>query len=272
MSNSERLRQCAGGIFRLSQKEEVTEQQGQIMRTVCNGDRHSANLDTNALFTSESPSQARLRAYVVDRGHERLSDAELLELLISCSSSETNCKSAANELLSEYGSLANLISTPLTQLAQIRGLPRASLGLLYLCKDMIDSILLSRLPERIDLRSATSVIEFISSKIRHAQQEVLYILFLDIKNRLIRDLEFSRGDIAYVPLFPRQIVKAALSLGASGIVMAHNHTSGDVNPSKQDIDLTKKLRRALELFDISLHDHLIIGNGTFASMRSELVI
>jgi DNA repair protein RadC len=101
------------------------------------------------------------------------------------------------------------------------------------------------------------------------RREVFRVLFLDKKNRLIEDWEAGAGTISHVPVFPREVIRKALELDASAMILTHNHPSGDVTPSRDDILMTKHLMKAAKLFDITIHDHVIIGGDRFASLRAE---
>ncbi len=117
------------------------------------------------------------------------------------------------------------------------------------------------------MSSSDTVLNYCMARFSYLQHEEFHILFLNRKNMLILDEPQQRGTVDHVPLYPREVVKRCLELGASAIVMVHNHPSGDPTPSPPDITLTRKIIEVLKVFDIQLHDHLIIGLGRHASMR-----
>ncbi|MGI9489575.1 MAG: JAB domain-containing protein, partial [Geminicoccaceae bacterium] len=117
-----------------------------------------------------------------------------------------------------------------------------------------------------------ALLDYLKMALGHEPIEQFRVLFLDKKNILIKDEVQQRGTVDHTPLYPREIAKRALELGASALIMVHNHPSGDPTPSKADIDMTKQVIRALESVDITVHDHVIVGRNDFLSFRAQHLI
>jgi DNA repair protein RadC len=130
------------------------------------------------------------------------------------------------------------------------------------------SVLREPIRERIEIGSFTALIDYIGVSLKHESVEVLRVLYLDRKNGVISDEEANRGTVDHVPLYPREIVRRALELGASAVILVHNHPSGDPTPSALDARLSQEVQRALSIMNIPLHDSLIVGRNCFASLRS----
>jgi DNA repair protein RadC len=130
------------------------------------------------------------------------------------------------------------------------------------------SILREPIRERIRIGSFAELVDYVGLSLKHETIEVLRVLYLDRKNGLISDEETHRGTVDHVPIYPREIVKRALELGASAVILVHNHPSGDLTPSKSDAIFSQEVQRALSIMNMALHDSLIIGKNGFASLRS----
>jgi DNA repair protein RadC len=130
------------------------------------------------------------------------------------------------------------------------------------------SILREPIREHIQIGSFTELVDYVGLSLKHETIEVLRVLYLDSKNGLISDEETHRGTVDHVPIYPREIVKRALELGASAVILVHNHPSGDSTPSKADTIFSQEVQRALSVMNMTLHDSLIIGKSGFASLRS----
>lgn len=113
-----------------------------------------------------------------------------------------------------------------------------------------------------------AVIAYLQTAMAGEQIEQFRVLFLDRKNNLIADEVQQRGTVDHTPVYPREVIKRALNLNASALIVAHNHPSGDPKPSREDIDMTRQLKSAVDVFEIALHDHIVIGHGKHASFRS----
>lgn len=214
----------------------------------------------------------RLRARFLERGADALDDYELLELVLFAVNPRKDVKPLAKELLRTFGGLWGAINAPPDKLRQCRA------GDVSLASDTAVTAVLAvgaaalrakrqALLERPLLASWAAVIEYCTAAMAHETSEQFRLLFLDRKNALIADEVQQRGTVDHTPVYPREVVKRALELGATALVLVHNHPSGDPTPSRADIEMTKEIVRAARALDIAVHDHLIIGRGRHASFK-----
>lgn len=219
-------------------------------------------------FARRDPVLARL----LDVGPHVISDEELLELLISTGDGPFDPRVIARELLDQFGSLGAIFAADKARLAKLAGINDRMVARLKVVQLALERILHQPIKENPIIGSWTSLTNFLKVTLRHKTTEHLLVLYLDRKNRLIRDEVQQHGTVDHTPLYPREIVKRALELAASAIILVHNHPSGDPTPSKADIDMTKQVVRALESVDITVHDHVIVGRNDFLSFRAQRLI
>jgi DNA repair protein RadC len=193
---------------------------------------------------------------------ENLWDRQILERLLSTVGVEKS-KMCAGKLIGKYGSLLQVLLA--AEQRKIDG----SLGmLLMLVVDTHKAILDSKLRAKPVLASSQAVIEYLTATMAHLLFEQVRVLFLGLTNKLIADKIVSTGTIDEAPIYPREIVKHALDLGATGLIIAHNHPSGDPRPSTDDIRITKRLTSVCREINIEVHDHIIIASDGWTSMRA----
>lgn len=210
----------------------------------------------------------RLRQRFIESGGDALADYELLEMLLSYVFTRGDTKPLAKDLLKHFGSLPAVLGTPHDALGVVKGIgPSASL-IIKLVHVLVKRSMKDELMGRIVLQSWQQVIDYCQTAMAFLQDEQLRLLFLDQKNQLIADEVQHEGTVNHTPIYPRKVVKRALDLGASALIMVHNHPSGDPMPSRADIDMTLKVREAAATMDIQLHDHIIIGQGKHVSLKS----
>jgi DNA repair protein RadC len=199
---------------------------------------------------------------------ESLPDYEILELLLAASIPRRDVKPLAKSLIARFGSFADTITADPEALIAAGGLGPASATLLKVVREA--AIRLARAPvlERPVIGSWTRLLDYCSAAMATLPTEQFRLLFLDRKNVLIADEVQQEGTIDHTPLYPREVVKRALELHASAVIMVHNHPSGDPTPSRADIDMTRAVRDALAAVGIQLHDHLVIGRKAHASFKS----
>nr|WP_253201172.1 DNA repair protein RadC [Sphingomonas quercus] len=177
-----------------------------------------------------------------------------------------NAAAVAARLIEEFGSLGQTLSASPERLVAIAGKPVAEL-----LATMRASMLHSLRPERLEeplLSNANALVAYLRMQLANLSHEEVHALYLDVRNRLIRDEMVARGTIGFAPCQPRDIIRRALELGASSIVLAHNHPSGDPKPSRQDIDTTRLLANAANALDIRLLDHMIIARSGVVSLHA----
>jgi DNA repair protein RadC len=216
--------------------------------------------------------RARLRRRFLTAGAEALADYELLELLLFTAKPRGDVKPLAKRLIKRFGTFAEVISAPEDSLNQIDGMGTASVAALKTAKAAAVRLLGEPLLNRSVLAGWRQVIEYCRVQIAHEAIEELRILFLDTRNRLIRDERQGRGTIDHTPLYVREVCRRALDLGASAIIVVHNHPSGDPKPSKGDIEMTHHLRDAALPLKIVLHDHIVVGRqGHYSFKENQLI-
>jgi DNA repair protein RadC len=208
----------------------------------------------------------RLRQRLVAAGSESLPDCELLEVILFASNPRADVKPLAKALLQRFGGFAELLSAEAEALAAA-GLGLAGIAALKSVREAALRLMRSELRERPVVNSWNKLIDYCSAQIAHNKVEEFHILFLDRKNVLIKHEKQQRGTVDHTPVYTREVVKRALELGASALILVHNHPSGDPSPSKADIAVTKEIVKAAEPLGVTVHDHLIIGRGYHASLR-----
>jgi DNA repair protein RadC len=221
---------------------------------------------------SEKPDyvghRERLRQRLLSAGSDALADYELLEFLLFAAKPRGDTKPLAKSLLKRFGSLAGVFGADAEALGSVNGMGPASTAALIAVRAAAREMLRAEVKDRSVISSWQQLIDYCTSRIGFALAEEFHLLFLDAKNALIADEQQQRGTINHTPVYPREVVKRALELGASAVIMVHNHPSGDVTPSKADIDMTRAVRDAVKAVGIALHDHLVIGRGRHASFKS----
>jgi DNA repair protein RadC len=194
-----------------------------------------------------------------------LSDAEALELLFARSAPASAAERAA-ALLAAFGSLPEVLAAGFPDLRRTVG---ASAALdLKLTHDLARRLLGAPLRRRPVLSSWSSVLAYLRTVMTGVPREQFRVLFLDKKNQLIADEVMGRGTVDHAPVYPREVVRRALELNASALVLAHNHPSGDPTPSTADVDMTRQIVEAARTLSIAVHDHIVVGGAETASLRA----
>ena len=214
----------------------------------------------------------RLRQRFRKAGSEALSDYELLELLLFRALPRRDVKPLAKELLEIFGSFAEVISAPEERLRQVNGLGDAGVTELKVVQAAASRLLHGSVKKRPVLSSWSGVLDYCRTAQGFADREQFRILFLDKRNHLIADEVQQQGTVDHAPVYPREVVKRALELSATAVILVHNHPSGDPTPSKEDESFTVQLRDSLRLADIELVDHLVIGAHRYFSMKEKGMI
>nr|WP_291298837.1 DNA repair protein RadC [Elioraea sp.] len=222
-------------------------------------------------FASTGPHghRARMRQKLLSRGPDALADYELLEMLMFFAMPKGDTKPLAKALINRFGSFANVLAAPQGTLLETRGLGPHSVAALKLVQAAALRMARAEVMEHPVLNTWDRLIEYLTAVMAREKIEQFRVLFLDSKNRLIADEAQARGTVNHTPVYPREVVKRALELHATAIILAHNHPSGDPSPSRSDIEMTRMVKEAASVLSITLHDHLIIGNGRWLSFRAE---
>lgn len=232
---------------------------------------------TFAPVTGRLPSyiadhRKRLRDRFMESRGQGVADYELLELILFRAIPRQDVKPLARRLLDRFGDLQRVISASPARLLQEHGVGEAVVMELKLLEVAAQRMARSKVIQRPVLSSWNALLDYCHTVMAHAEQEHFRILFLDRKNVLIADEEQAKGTVDHVPVYPREVVKRALELGASALILVHNHPSGDPTPSTADIDMTRQIVQACAVLGITLHDHLIIGKDREVSLRAERML
>jgi DNA repair protein RadC len=205
---------------------------------------------------------------LVEADHNVVSGTDVLEALIYLADPEAKCRQIAEHALLVFGSVGAVLSSRLPDLTSKLGIRQDIAYVLKAIHAGMRSVLKEPILERIPIGSFTQLIDYMGLSLKHETVEVLRMLYLDRKNGLMSDEETHRGTVDHVPIYPREIVKRALEVGASAVIMVHNHPSGDPTPSEADVSFSQQVERALSTMNIALHDSLIIGRSGYTSLRS----
>lgn len=209
----------------------------------------------------------RLRARFRDGGDTALADYELLELLLFRLIPRRDTKPIAKELLGKFGTLAGVIGAPVSRLKEVSGVGESVATDLKLVAAIAHRMLKSELREKQVLSSWSSVIDYCHAAMAYEDREQFRILFLDKRNTLIADEVQGRGTVDHTPVYVREVMKRALELSATALILVHNHPSGDPTPSRADIDMTREIIETAKPLGITVHDHIIIGKDGHASLK-----
>jgi DNA repair protein RadC len=209
----------------------------------------------------------RLRERFVNAGPEALPDYELLELVLFTAIPRRDTKPVAKALIERFGSFAEVINAPPERLREVKGIGDAAITQLKLVRASALRIMQGSIMQRPVLASWSAVLDYCRAAMGFETQEQFRILFLDKKNRLIADEVQQRGTVDHTPVYVREVVKRALELAASAIILVHNHPSGDPTPSRADIDMTRQIVEAARPLGVTIHDHIIVGRQGHASFK-----
>ena len=209
----------------------------------------------------------RLRERFHSAGPDALSDYELLEMVLFGSLPRGDVKPLAKTLLKKFGSFAEVMHAPETRLREVDGVGDTTVTNLKLIAAAAQRITKGELQQRATLSSWNDVVDYCRTSMAFADKEQFRILFLDKRNQLIADEVQQTGTVDHTPVYPREVIKRALELSATAIILVHNHPSGDPTPSQADIQMTKAIIDIAAPLGISVHDHIIVGKNGHASMK-----
>ncbi len=210
----------------------------------------------------------RLRQRFSQGGPTAVPDYELLELVLFRAIPRQDVKPLAKRLIAEFGDFNHTIAAEPERLLKVKGVGAVVVEELKIVEAAAHRMARARVLGQPVLSSWDALLNYCKTVLAHRSQEQFRILFLDRKNILIADEEQQKGTIDHVPVYPREVVKRALELNASALILIHNHPSGDPNPSDADVTMTSRINEAAQALDLVIHDHLIIGKGEEFSFRS----
>ncbi len=210
----------------------------------------------------------RLRDRFLAGGSDALPDYEMLELVLFRAIPRQDVKPLAHALLSQFGDYNRVLSASIAQLMAVKGVGKSVATEIKIVEAAAHRLARARVIKRHVVSSWDALLDYCHTVMAHRETEQFRILFLDAKNTLIADEAQAQGTVDHVPVYPREVVKRALDLHASALILVHNHPSGDPTPSQADITMTAQIQSAAEALNITLHDHLIIGKSADLSFRA----
>ncbi len=210
----------------------------------------------------------RLRERFMKGGAGALADYELLELILFQSRPRGDVKPLAKSLIKRFGSFAEVISAAPERLMEVDGVGSSTVVALKSVQAAALKLSQAQVLNKPTLASWSALMDYCRAAMAYHATEQFRILFLDRKNVLIADEIQQTGTVDHTPVYPREVIKRALELGASAVIMVHNHPSGDPTPSRADIDMTKQVKEAGEKLGVTLHDHIVIGRAGDTSFKS----
>jgi DNA repair protein RadC len=210
----------------------------------------------------------RLKQRFLAGGVDAMPDYELMELVLFAAIPLRDMKPLAKELVRRFGSFADAIAAPRERLEEIKGVGEGVIVQFKIVEAAALRLSKTRLLNRPALSSWSALLDYCKAAMARSPHEEFRVLFLDRKNNLIADEVQSVGTVDHAPVYPREIVKRALELNATALILVHNHPSGDPTPSRADIDMTREIVAAAAALRISIHDHIVVGRGGTASFKA----
>ena len=209
----------------------------------------------------------RLRGRFREAGSEAVSDYELLELVLFRTIPQRDLKPLCKELIAKFGSFAEVLAAPQQRLEEVKGIKEATATDLKIVHAAAKRLAKGIVQKRPILSSWSNVIDYCRTTMAFADKEQFRLLFLDKRNQLIADEVQQTGTVDHTPVYPREVVKRALELSATALILVHNHPSGDPTPSRADIQMTQAIIDVAKPLGIAVHDHIIVGKEGHASFK-----
>jgi DNA repair protein RadC len=216
--------------------------------------------------------RARLRRRLFEGGGDALLDHELIEYLLALAIPRRDTKPLAKALLREFGGIGGLLAADGEALARVPGMGETSAAAIKIAQAAALRLLRAEVMERPVLSNWQALLDYLRADMAHHGVERVRVLHLDSRNRLLRDELMSEGTIDEAALYAREVIRRAIDLKSTGIILVHNHPSGDASPSRADIDVTRAIADAGKRLGIALHDHIIIAAGGHVSLRAQGLI
>jgi DNA repair protein RadC len=223
-------------------------------------------------YAGSEGHRARMRQRLLKAGPDSLADHEMLEMVLFIALPRRDTKPIAKALLTRFGGFSGVVGAPPEELRTIEGLGEAGAAAIKLVQAAAQRLLRHQVADRPMMSSWDRLIDYLMSVMAQERVEQFRVLFLDNRNRLIADEVQGKGTVDRAPAYPREVVRRALELHASGVILAHNHPSGEPTPSRDDIGLTTDIVRAATALGIRVVDHIIVGRGKWVSLRQENLI
>ncbi|WP_298469838.1 DNA repair protein RadC [uncultured Erythrobacter sp.] len=216
--------------------------------------------------------RARLRRRLLKGGAEALADYEVLEYLLFAAIKQGDTKPIAKQLIKQFGSLAGVLNADPAALQRVKGVGETSAAALKSVSVAARRMARSEVMKKPVLGSWQSLLDYLAIDMAHLTVERVRVLYLDTKNQLIDDHHVGDGSIDEASIHPREVIRRALDLGASALILVHNHPSGSPEPSRADIQITQRIAEAGRLLGVTVHDHVIVGREGHVSLRAKGLI
>ena len=211
----------------------------------------------------------RLRERFLINGLDGFLDYEIVELLLTLGTPRKDCKQMAKDAIQEFKGLHGVLDASLEELQRIKGIGPSNAFGIKLFQAVSERYAKEKISTKISLNSSIEVADFLRQKIGKEKKEHFFILMLDSRNRLIKDMDISIGILNANLIHPREVFKEVIDNSAASIILAHNHPSGDPEPSSEDVAITRRLEEAARIFDIEILDHVIVTRDTFVSLKEQ---
>ena len=214
----------------------------------------------------------RMRARILAGGGDSMADYELLEMVLFVALPRIDTKALAKTLIARFGSYAAVISAPREELLAVKGIGESAVATLKVIQLAAQRLARAEVLDRPVLGNWDRLMDYLHAVLARERVEQFRVLYLDTRNRLLADEAQAKGTVNHTPVYPREVVKRALEVKATALILVHNHPSGDPTPSRDDLEMTQEVKRAGLALGIVLHDHVIIGNGKWLSFRQEKLL
>lgn len=211
----------------------------------------------------------RLRARFTEGGADAVPDYELLEMILYGAILRGDTKPLAKRLIAQFGDLNHVLAAPEARLKEVDGVGAKVIFQLKLIEATGHRMARAKVIQKPILSSWDALLDYCQTAMAHRDLEQFRVLYLDRKNVLVADEAQANGTVDHVPVYPREVVKRALELNATALILVHNHPSGDPTPSEADVQMAFAIRDAASVFNIAIHDHLVIGKARELSFRAE---
>ncbi|WP_428897367.1 DNA repair protein RadC [Parelusimicrobium proximum] len=214
----------------------------------------------------------RIKKKFAENGIDSFQDHETLELLLTYSIPRRDTKPLAWALIKKFGSLSSVLDADAADLAKVKGIGRSTAMYLHLVRSVFKKYSMATLKQGVTIRTPEDVATYCRTSLQGKNEEVFEVIYLTIRNTVIGSEIVSVGTIDRTSISPRKVLERALAAKASGIVLVHNHPSGDPSPSNEDISFTRDVIKAAAILSISVHDHIIVGKNGYCSLRAKGII
>jgi len=226
-------------------------------------------IDKGKTSSSAKGHRQRLRQRFMNSGLDGFHDYEVIELLLTLATPRKDCKQAAKAAMAAFKTLPAVLEAPVEELCEIKGIgPKNALGI-RLVKAVAERYFKKKLLHKDVISNSKQLFDYLYHRLRDKPREYFQIIFLDAKNRVVATETHSRGTLTASSVYPREVVHAALRHAAAALIFAHNHPSGDVNPSADDVAITRRLVFAGKVMGIAVHEHIIIGGNDYFSFADQ---